>query len=233
MTRPTLVAYFVPPQNSSQNVLAEILAAVPNPSLEAFLYASSSSVYGDCGGEWIDETTPVIPSCDDDAKRYAAELEVVRAGHTFGMPTRICRVSVIYGPGRTLKEPLESGSYTLVENNDPWMSRIHIEDLITGLIAAWQKGADGEVYNLVDQEPHRASEFANMAADLNRMPRPKYIKKAEAERRYNLQLLHHKLANRRVRCKRLIEELAVQLKYPSYTTGLPAAIADDRKGRVE
>ena len=227
---PELVAYFVPPQKREQDPLAAVLGALSNSSLEAFLYASSTSVYGDHAGKWVDETTPVTPDNPHDAARAAAERLVANAAQSVGMPTRICRITGIYGPGRTLRRPLASGAYTLVKDHDTWVARIHVDDLVAGLIAAWQRGADGQVYNLVDQRPHRASEFSCLAADLNGLPRPKWIDEDEARNCYEPRALQRKLANKRVRCARLVEDLGVQLKFPSFEVGLPAAVAAQHSG---
>lgn len=223
---PSVVAYFVPPQKDD-DPLAAVLTATRSPSLEAFLYASSSSVYGDCGGEWVDETTPISPTDNGDPYRYAAECLVAAAG-TNGMPTRICRITGIYGPDRTLKRLLANGQYTLIEGGDPWVNRIHVDDLVTGFIAAWEKGNSGMVYNMVDEQPHRASEFANRAADLNHLPRPVRISEVEARRRYDDAELRRKLSSKRVRCLRLKNDLGVTLKYPGFDTGLTAAVTQEK-----
>ena len=223
---PSVVAYFVPPQKGD-DPLSAVLAATRNPSLEAFLYASSSSVYGDCGGEWVDETTAISSDGTGDPDRYAAECRVAEAGMS-GIPTRICRITGIYGPDRTLKRLLESGQYTLIEGGDPWVNRIHVDDLVAGFVAAWEKGTPGMVYNMVDEQPHRASEFANLSADLNHLPRPARISEAEAATRYDAAELHRKLSSKRVRCLRLRNELGLSLKYPGFRTGLVAAVARQR-----
>ena len=222
---PSVVAYCVPPQ-ATDDPLAAVLAATSNPSLEAFLYASSSSVYGDRGGAWVDENTAIAPDDPGDTERYAAEQIVIRAGMD-GIPTRVCRITGIYGPGRTLRRPLESGQYALIEGHDAWVNRIHVDDLVTGLIAAWLSGSAARVYNMVDERPHRSSEFANLAADLNHLPRPAWISEAEASVRYGPAELRRKLASKRVRCSRLREELGVELKHPGFLTGLVAAVAQE------
>lgn len=223
---PSLVAYFVPPQKGDDPLRA-VLAATRNSLLEAFLYASSTSVYGDCGGEWVDETTTISRKDTGDPDRYAAESHLAEAGIT-GIPVRICRITGIYGPDRTLKHLLANGQYTLIEGGDPWVNRIHVDDLVAGFVAAWEKGASGMVYNMVDEQPHRASEFANLAADLNHLPRPVRISRIEAETRYEAAELHRKLSSKRVRCLRLRNELGVSLKYPGFRTGLAAAVAQQR-----
>jgi nucleoside-diphosphate-sugar epimerase len=115
----------------------------------------------------------------------------------------------------------------LIEGHDSWVSRIHVDDLVSGLLAAWTKGGDGRVYNLVDDKPHRASEFANLAADLQGLPRPSWLELSEAVERLGEQRLRRKLANKRVRSLRLKEDLGVELMYPTYREGLPAAVSQE------
>jgi len=222
-----LVAYFVPPQGED-DPLPQVLAAAAGAPLEAFLYASSTSVYGDRGGDWVDETTMVKPEGREAESRHAAERLIVEAARSDQTPTRVCRITGIYGPGRTLRHALESGDYVLIRDHDTWVNRIHVDDLVSGLIAAWLRGGDGRVYNLVDDERHRASEFANRAADLHGLPRPEWIELSEALERFGEARLRRKLSNKRVRSLLLKEDLGLDLKYPSYRVGLPAAVEEER-----
>ncbi|UCC48551.1 MAG: NAD-dependent epimerase/dehydratase family protein [Gemmatimonadota bacterium] len=222
-----LVAYFVPPQDEG-DPLPQVLAAAAAAPLEAFLYASSTSVYGDRGGDWVDETTMVKPETLEAEARHAAERIIVGAARSDQAPTRVCRITGIYGPGRTLRRALESGDYVLVKDHDTWVNRIHVDDLVSGLIAAWLRGGDGRVYNLVDDQPHRASEFANLAADLHVLPRPEWIGLSDAVERFGDARLGRKLSNKRVRSLLLKEDLGLDLKYPSYRVGLPAAVEEEK-----
>jgi nucleoside-diphosphate-sugar epimerase len=224
---PELVAYLVPPQ-ALDDPLPGVLAATARAPLEAFLYASSTAVYGDRGGDWVDETTIVKPETREAEARHAAERICVEAAWSYQTPTRVCRITGIYGPGRTLEKALASGDYVLIEGHDGWVSRIHVDDLVSALLAAWQRGGDGRVYNLVDDEPHRASEFAYLAADLQGLPRPEWIEESEARERLGEARLRRKLANKRVRSLRLKDDLKVELRYPTYREGLPAAVSEGR-----
>ncbi len=229
---PILVVYFVPPQKNVADPLPGILQVFRHSSLQAFIYAGATSVYGDRQGEWVDETTPVTVGNGADAGRIKAEQLVEDAVKRYGLPARICRISGIYGPGRTLKGLLQSGHYSLVEGHDAWVGRIHVDDLVTGIIKAWQRGEDGQVYNMVDQRPHHASEFANLAADLNGLPRPAWIDESEARDRYLPDEFLRKVSSKRIRCVRLIENLEVQLQYPTFEEGLPASVAEDRANQL-
>ncbi|UCF18350.1 MAG: NAD-dependent epimerase/dehydratase family protein [Gemmatimonadota bacterium] len=227
-----VVFHLAPPQGEDKEPLAQVLEAVARPALQAFIYASSTSVYGDWGGQWVDETTEVDPASVAGRERRLAEDAVVELGDVLGISKRICRITGIYGPGRTLRGALESGRYKLISGRDTWVNRVHVDDLVRGLLAAWQRGSDGRVYNLVDAEPHRASEFANLAADLHGLAQPDWIGEEEARRIYGEAQLRRKLDSKRVRSVRLGAELGVELKYPNYRVGLPAAIAEEREERL-
>lgn len=226
---PHLLVYLVPPQ-LGDDPLEGVLAATARAPLAAFVYASSTSVYGDRGDGWVDESAVARPAGPAARARRAAERAIVEATWTYQTPTRICRIAGVYGPGRTLRRALEGGEYVLVRGCDPWVNRIHVDDLVSGLIAAWQRGGDGRVYNVVDDEPHRASEFALMAADLHGLPRPDWVTEAEALERLGGQRLRRKLESRRVSNRRLKEDLGVRLKHASFRVGLPAAVAEERAG---
>lgn len=221
---PEVVFYFVPPADEGDSDLRRVLKATARAPLEAFVYASSTSVYGDRNGDWVDETTTPRPEGAAAEARQAAERVVVGAGWDYQTPTRVCRITGIYGPGRTLRRLLEVGDYLLIEGRDTWVNRIHVDDLVSGLIAAWRRGGDGRVYNLADDEPHRASEFAILAARLHSLPRPEWVSEEEAARRLSERRLRRKAGSKRVRNRRLHEELRVELRYPNYREGLRAAI---------
>ncbi len=225
---PNVVFYFVPPVEEGRDPLEPLLRETARPSLDAFIYASSTAVYGDRDGAWIDETAVPRPEGTAPEARQAAERTVLAAGGESRTPTRICRITGIYGPGRTLRRLLERGEYLLVRGHDTWVNRIHVDDLVSGLIAAWQRGGDGGLYNMADDEPHRASEFALLAAELHGLPAPRWIEEDEARRRFGEDRLRRKLESKRVRNRRLREELRVGLRYPTYRLGLPAAVKEER-----
>jgi len=225
---PDLIVYFVPPQVTDADPLGPVLASLARSPLEAFVYVSSTAVYGNRDGEWVDESTTVRPGTPVARARCQAERIVIDAARTRGTPTRVCRVTGIYGPERTLKKLLQSGNYVLIRDHDAWVNRIHVDDLASGLVAAWQAGGAAEVYNLTDDEPHRTSEFAFMAADLHGLPRPRIVDAKEAAELLGEERLRRKLDSKRVRNRRMREELGVQLEFPSYKIGLPSAVAEEQ-----
>jgi nucleoside-diphosphate-sugar epimerase len=226
---PQLVAYFVPPPVSGEDPLREVVDAIAGAPVEAFLYASSTAVYGDRGGDWVDEDTAVRPESRVASARLTAERLAVEAARTGLAPTRVCRITGIYGPGRTLRRVLESGEYVLIKGRSTWVNRIHVDDLVSGLIAVWRCGVGGRVYNLSDDEPHQAHEFAIQAAELHGLPEPGWVDESVAFDRLGESRVRRKLDSKRVRNRRLTQELGVQLAYPTFRTGLPAAVAEEKR----
>ena len=90
-------------------------------------------------------------------------------------------------------------------------------------------GVDGHVYNLSDDEPHKAHEFAIQAADLHGLPEPQRVDESEAFDRLGELRLRRKLDSKRVRNRRLTQELGVKLAYPTFRTGLPRAVAEENR----
>ena len=224
-----IVFYLIPPRPRGADPLRPVLDAVAMAKPEAFVYVSATSVYGDRHGDWVDETTPVSPSAGPGMARHQAERDVIEMTRAGKLPARVCRVTGIYGPGRTLRTLLESGDYVLVEGADAWVNRIHVDDLVTALLASWRGGADGGLYNLTDDQPHRTSQFANLAADLHGLPRPRWVSESEATDLLGEARLRRKLDSKRVSNRAMKEELGVQLSYPGYETGLPASVVAERK----
>ena len=201
-----------------------VIRALRRAPLEAFVYGSSTSVYGDRGGDWVDESDVPRPDSSTGRARLRAERTVLRCGWEWDCRPRIGRIGGIYGPGRCLVGAIRSGRYHLVEGIDAWTNRIHVEDLARGFEAIWRRGANGRVYDLVDDEPHRSSDFARLVAETAGLELTR-ISRAEAEERYSEARLARKLGSKRVRNRRLREELGVELAYPTFREGVAASLA--------
>src|SRR5690606_7246910 len=130
------------------------------------VYLSSTSVYGQRNGEHTDESTDLDPVSPVGRARAEAEAIYLESFRREGLPVRICRVPGIYGPGRTLRQRLQSGAYRRLDDVDLWISRIHVDDLAEGLLAAWLRGSPGRTYLLCDDEPVTGKEYAELTATL-------------------------------------------------------------------
>ena len=202
----------------------ETLARAP---LECFVYISSTSVYGDRGGEWVDESTVPEPDSPTGRARLAAERSVLRHGWVHDARPRIVRPAGIYGPGRTLRRRLEERGYHLIEGLNPVSNRIHVDDLAAILEAVWKRGANNRVYNACDDEPHPSADYARFTAGLLGIEEIPTLTAEEAREHYSESALARKLGSKRVSNRRVRQELEVELSYPTYREGVPAALREE------
>ncbi|HEV2148701.1 MAG TPA: SDR family oxidoreductase [Longimicrobiaceae bacterium] len=230
--RPHVVFDLVKPQpagedryalEGTRNVAHAFAASPP----EALVYLSSTSVYGRRDGEWTDEDTPVSPSSAVGEARAEAERIYLEAWREHGLPARICRVPGIYGPGRTLRERLELGAYRRLDDEDLWVSRIHVDDLVAGLVAAWERGRPGEVYLLCDDEPVTGAEYAELTAELLALPLPPAVSRDDIRQELSGSAFERRVGSRRCSNRKMRAELGVVPRYPSVREGVPAALAEE------
>lgn len=206
--------------------VAAVIRTLRRAPMEAFVYVSSTSVYGDRGGEWVAESDPPRPDSRTGRARLEAERTVLRVGAAHDARPRIVRPAGIYGPGRTLRRRIEEGRYHLVEGIEAFSNRVHVEDLVTSLVAAWRRGSPERLYNACDDRPHPTSEYGRLHAEALGVELPR-ISLPEARERYSEERMARKLASKRVSNRRLREELSVELRYPTVAEGVPAALAEE------
>ncbi|MEX2583896.1 MAG: NAD-dependent epimerase/dehydratase family protein [Gemmatimonadota bacterium] len=230
--RPDVVFDLVRPQRIDENRYTSwgtrnIATIFADCGLEALVYVSSTSVYGRRSGEWTDETTEIEPASPVGMARAEAENLYLEAARTNGLPARVCRVPGIYGPGRTLRQRLETGAYRRMDDEKLWVSRIHVSDLAAGLLAAWRKGAPGEVYLLCDDEPTTGQDYAELTASLLSLPLPPTVDREDIRDELNVDVFERRISSRRCRNRRMREELGVELRYPTVREGVPAALREE------
>jgi len=230
--QPTVVYDLVRPQKigndryttvGAANV-ASTLATLPGAT---FVYLSSTSVYGRREGEWTDEETAAEPISPVGRTRLASERLYLRLHEERGADVRICRVPGIYGPGRTLRGRLEGGAYRRVDDEQQWVSRIHVDDLAAGLVAAWRNGEAGRTYLLCDDEPVTGSEYASITADLLGLPLPPSVSREDIRDELSSSAFERRISARRCSNRRMREELGVILSYPTVRDGVPAALREE------
>ncbi len=229
---PDVVFYLIPPLRDAEEPgreVGDVIDVLGRAPLDCFVYVSSTSVYGDRDGEWVDETDQPRPDSATGRARLSAERTVLEKGWSRDARPRIARVAGIYGPGRTLRDRIREGRYQAVEGADAVTNRIHVDDLVTGLLAVWRKGRNGRIYNLSDGHPLPSSEYAKITAEHLGVELP-VISVEEARERYSSSRLARKLGSKRVENRRLREELEVELRYPSIREGLPAALRAEEQG---
>lgn len=187
---------------------------------EAFAYTSSTSVYGQTSGEWVDEASPATPGTEAGEVLVATERLVLEAAGAGRVPGRILRVAGIYGPGRGhLFQQYLAGEARLQGEGARWINMIHRDDVASALEAALTRGRSGEVYNAVDDEPVSQREFLGwLAARLGRPMPPPASEEFLVRRKRGL-------TQKRVQNRKLREATGWVPQYPSYREGYAEAVA--------
>ncbi|MCW5557106.1 MAG: SDR family oxidoreductase [Verrucomicrobiae bacterium] len=196
------------------------LAAQSHPP-EAFAYTSSTSVYGQTSGDWVDEDSPTQPGTETGETLVATEGLVLEAARSGRVPGRILRVAGIYGPGRGhLFHQFLAGEARIQGDGSRWINMIHRDDVASALEAALERGAAGEVYNAVDDEPVSQRDFLAWLAERLGRPMPPAASWDEAVRR------KRGLTHKRVRNRKLRAVTGWAPAYPTYREGYAGAVAE-------
>lgn len=181
-------------------------------------YLSSTNVYGDQGGGWVDETTPPAPSGERGRRRLAAEAAWLALGQRSGIPVHIFRLAGIYGRGRSALDAVRAGTARRIVKPGQVFSRIHVADLAAVLEASLAQPRAGAVYNVCDDMPSPPDEVIAYAAALLGVTPPPLEDFATAALSPMGRSFYDD--SKRVSNRRIKEELGVALRYPSYREGL-------------
>ncbi|MCD1619825.1 SDR family oxidoreductase [Salipiger marinus] len=201
--------------------LAGDLLAARGADLDWLGYLSTTGVYGDQNGGWVDEDTPPAPSTARGKARLAAE----RAWSALpGLPLHIFRLAGIYGPGRGPFEKVRQGSARRIVKPGQVFSRIHVEDIAQALEASIRQPRPGAVYNLCDDDPAPPQEVIAHAARLLDLPPPPEVPFAEADLTPMARSFYAE--NKRVRNDLVKRELGLRLIHPDYRSGLATLLAE-------
>jgi nucleoside-diphosphate-sugar epimerase len=182
-------------------------------------YLSTTGVYGDHGGGWVDETTPPQPDQPRSLSRLAAE----RAWQALG--ATVFRLPGIYGPGRSAIDRVKSGTARRIDKPGQVFSRVHVEDIAAAVLAAMTHPSSDAIYNVADDLPASNNEVIAYACELLGLPVPPAIPWNEAARTMTPMARSFYAENRRVRNDRIKRDLGVTLRYPTYREGLRAIAA--------
>ena len=183
-------------------------------------YLSTSGVYGNRGGDWVDEESPLEPTTARGQRRLEAERSWLRLHSDFGLPVHLFRLAGIYGPGRNTLLNLRDGSAKRIIKPGQIFSRIHVDDIAGVLAASMAKPNPGRVYNVCDDEPCPPQEVVEYAANLLGMSVPPEIPFEQAELSPMAKSFY--ADSKRVSNKRIKNELGYRLFYPNYREGLGA-----------
>lgn len=227
--RDSVLYYFAPPsrEHDGDPRIEHLLGAIgPDNLPRRIVYISTSGVYGDTGGAWVDEEASPNPQTDRARRRLAAETALRRFGRERGLAVIILRVGGIYGPGRLPLERLQKGLPVLNEAECGYTNRIHAEDLARICLAAAERGEADNIYNVTDGHPGNMTQYFNAVADAMGLPRPPSVSMAEAKERLTPAMLSYLTESRRMDNAKLLREFALELRYPTLESGLAELSAE-------
>jgi nucleoside-diphosphate-sugar epimerase len=182
-------------------------------------YLSTTGVYGDHRGGWVDETTPLTPTTQRGAQRVQAEAE----WQSLGLSLHIFRLAGIYGPGRGPFEKVRDGTARLILKPGQVFSRIHVDDIAQVLEASIRHPDPGAIYNVCDDDPAPPEDVIGHAAMLLGLPLPPAIAYGDAEMTQMARSFYAE--SKRVRNDRMKRDLGIKLLHPDYRAGLAALLA--------
>lgn len=227
-----------PPDNEGDPaflVHGDDIAALKN--LEWVGYLSSTSVYGNHDGDWVDEKSEAIPDTIRGSRRARAEEQWMSLFYSHNVPVHVFRIAGIYGPGRSALDSVRAGIARRIDKPGHAFNRVHVDDIVQVLLASMNNPAPGEIYNISDDMASPSHEVIAYACELLGRALPPLIPYNEVDMAPIARSFYSD--NKKVRNEKIKQDLGVELKYPDYRSGLKAcydaeeALPDENNDRYE
>ncbi len=212
------------PDENGDPVLARLLKDFQQAAshLEWLGYLSTTGVYGDHGGAWVDETTGLTPATTRGHHRVAAEKQWLDVFETHALPVHIFRLAGIYGPDRGPFAKVRNGTARCIIKENQVFSRIHVEDIAQVLRASIAMPDAGNIYNICDDDPAPPQDVIAEAARLLGLPIPEPVDFETADLTPMARSFYAE--SKKVSNVKIKQKLGVSLIYPDYKTGLRALL---------
>ena len=188
-------------------------------------YLSTTGVYGDTGGDWVDESKAPAPTGARGRRRLEAENAWLAFGRRHGLAVHVFRLAGIYGPGRNALAAVRRGAARRIEKPGHVFSRIHVTDIAQVLAASIARPRPGAIYNVCDDEPASGADVVAHACTLLGVAPPLLVPLENADLTPMARSFY--TDNRRVSNARIKSELGVALRFPDYRTGLASLLPDE------
>lgn len=211
-----------PSDDGDPSFLAHAQDILKLPNLRWVGYLSTTGVYGDCDGEWVDETSAVRPTTKRGSRRAKAEQQWLSLFEQHNLPVHIFRLAGIYGPDRCALDSVQSGVARRIYKAGHAFSRIHIEDIVQVLIASMNSPVAGEIYNLCDDESAPSHEVIDYACRLLGVESPPLVDYEAVDMAPITRSFY--TDNKRVQNTKIKDILGVRLKYSNYREGLQGCL---------
>ena len=220
------VVYLAPPPSQGWTdprvmALTQVLRRRTAPT--SVVYGSTSGVYGDCQGDWVAETQAAAPQTPRAQRRVQAEYAMRFWGRSSGVRVSVLRIPGIYAPDREGGTPyarLVKGTPVLLPAEDVYTNHVHADDLARACWRALWLGLPQRIYNVSDHSELKMGDYFDLAADLYGLPRPPRVSRSSAREQLPVMLLSFMDESRRLVNTRMVQELRLQLRYPTVHAGL-------------
>lgn len=224
LSQATHVLITIPPQPELGDSVLQYYGSVLEscPSLQWVGYLSTTGVYGNRDGDWIDETAELNPGFAHQYRRADAESAWMELLEESKVPVHIFRLAGIYGPGRSILTRLQEGKAKRINLPKLVFNRVHVEDVVQVLFASARQPQPGEVYNVCDDAPASPREVVEYASECLKMKPPALQSLEKAGLSGQGQSFY--LTNKRVRNEKIKKSLGVELRYPDYKQGLESLL---------
>ena len=207
----------IPPKNQKDLVIKNFSKFLMNSKIKWITYLSSTSVYGDHKGKWVNENSKTNPTSDKGIARLKTENAWISIQKNNQLPIQIFRLSGIYSNEKNILVRLKSGDLKLVKKKNHYFSRIHVEDAANILFKSLFKFKPGEIYNLSDNRPSSSEEVTLFGAKILNIKKIEKIKVKEIK---NITLKNFFNESKKVSNKKIKNYFNYSLKFPSYKEGL-------------
>ncbi len=225
ITTDTVIFYFAPPPESGEhdprmsNFLQTLEASDTSPS--RIVYISTTAVYGESGGDWIDEQSPTRPATARGKRRLDAESQLIDFQRHHPVAVTILRVAGIYSANRLPFQQIKAGRPILKLDIAPCSNRIHAIDLAEICIASARSNTRPlAIFNVSDGNPGSISQYYRQVALTFNLPAPPEITWEEAQQQLSPAMLSYLKESKRINSRLLATELGVSLRYPTLESGL-------------
>ena len=219
--RYTNIFYFTPPpsEGTSDPRLQNFLNNICNTTKRIVLI-STTGVYGNSHGKWIDETTPTNPRTDRAHRRLSAEQLLISWAKLNNTEFIILRVPGIYAKDRLPLSRIKKRLAVVRTNEAGWTNRIHADDLASACKAAMESEISNQIINITDGNPSSMTDYFNHVADYAGLERPPHISMKEAERTLSDGMVSYLKESRRIKNDKMLNILNITLQYPTLSKGL-------------
>ena len=221
LARATHILVSAAPEAAGDPFLASEAAQIAVSAARWVGYLSTTGVYGDHQGGWVDEGTALTPCSVRGRQRVLAEAQ----WRATGLPVHIFRLAGIYGPGRGPFEKVRDGTARRIIKPGQFFSRIHVADIAQVLMASMARPDPGAAYNVCDNDPAPPQDVLSYAAHLLGLPDPPAVAFEDAEMSPMARSFYGE--SKRVRNDKIRDMLGVRLLYPDYHAGLAALLAEE------